>query len=994
VQSTTTNKSDTGPATFREKWLNHRRFRFWVILLLLLYTVCGFFLLPAVTSKLVVSTLGDTLGREATLEKVRFNPFTLTLRASGFSLLDNDGTKLTGFEELLADFQLSSLINRAWTFKVIQLDNAYLYFERYAADDTRLSRLMADARSSAKPRDDKPSADSGLPRIRINELTLNEGRIDVLDGVPSSPVSMAIGPVNISVQGLTSLPDQYGQQSVSIQLPGDTRLSWQGNIGLAPFDSEGELAIENSDLHHTISYLQAVLPLESIAARMSVKTHYRVRTSEDGAFSLELVDLQAEVKNLAMSGLNPTTEFFTMPSLIVSGGSLKYPENEVRISSVRATTPGLSAWLDREGKLSLLALRLSRPTSSPSAGGDVEAGSKEPTAWKLGIDELVLQDGRANWSDNRFSPPGLVDVTNLQVRATNLSNQPGQVIPLELSGNLAQGGSFALGGDVVLLPEFTFSGQAQSTDIPLPLAQPYLQQSLNLVVENGTFGSDLEVAFSPGNLKVGGSTGVTSLHIKETIENENLIGWEQMDIDRFELDLYERTLQLSRVDIDRPFGRFKINPDRTTNLSGLSKAGTKQKTESTVPNPSPWSLVIGGIFIDDASLDFADRSLPLPFATKISGMDGTLTTISSTSTEPASIDLEGQVDEYGLARIEGTMSILDPIVHTDMEVEFRNLLLSNLSPYSAEFAGQKIDQGKLNLNLNYVIQDGKMQGGNKLVLSDLVLGDKVDNPEAPSLPLGLAVALLTDSEGVIDIDLPVEGDINNPEFRLGGVIWQAFSVLITKVVSAPFRLLGSLIGIDSEDLGQFQFLAGRSDLTAPEIEKISQLQQALQQRPELKVEISGPYEPGADSPELQFFSLREQVIARLGGTPDGPADANGMLAQNIRSILESLFSERFPEQPLANVKSEHTRPPLEDPQGKPELDELAYAIDLRDRLLASEVITRQDLENLANERAEAIRSAFMADGDFDASRVVIAAPVQVEKQDGEWVKTELGIAAE
>ena len=329
-----------------------------------------------------------------------------------------------------------------------------------------------------------------------------------------------------------------------------------------------------------------------------------------------------------------------------------------------------------------------------------------------------------------------------------------------------------------------------------------------------------------------------------------------------------------------------------------------------------------------------------------------------------------------------------------MTVEFRNLLMPQLSPYTVQFAGREIDEGKLDLDLRFAIDQAQLHGQNSIVLSDLVLGAKVDHPDAASLPLWLAVALLKDSNGVIDIDLPVEGNINDPEFQIGGVVWQAISGLITKIVSAPFRLLGGLIGLDSEDLGQFEFLAGRADLTPPEIEKIAQLEEALQQRPELVVEVSGVTNPEIDVPALKYIRLRDTARARLGEEGNGGDSEFVMLDAEIRNVIETLFVERFPDITLEAVKSGHTGPLADDPVGEPALDELAYAADLVDRLLASEVVGEQDLTQLAHARAEAIRTAFLATGQFDESRIVMAEPKQVESEDGEWVKLELGVVSD
>jgi hypothetical protein len=515
-----------------------------------------------------------------------------------------------------------------------------------------------------------------------------------------------------------------------------------------------------------------------------------------------------------------------------------------------------------------------------------------------------------------------------------------------------------------------------------------------LQLEKGDLNAELELKLEAGSdLLVEGALDIAGLQLTDTRDGSALLGWKTLEIDRFELAPEKPSLHLSQVVIDELYGRLAINDDRTTNLDGL-QTGTGPMESAPVNEEQSFELVIGGTGIRNGSVDFSDFSLPLPFATRISNLGGTLSTIATGSAEPAKIQLEGQVDEYGLARISGTINLLQPLLHTDTRVEFRNLQMSNLTPYTVQFAGREIDEGKLNLDLAYVITDGALAGENEVVMSDLVLGKKVESPDAANLPLGLAVALLTDSDGVINVNLPVAGNVNDPEFRIGGVIWKAFTGLITKIISAPFRLLGSLIGVDSDDLGQFQFLAGRSDLTPPELEKVTQLEKALAERPELAVEVSGVFDPAVDTGALKYIQLRNTVIQLLDRDGDDSDEDLMMLDEEIRQVLETLFTERFPDISLDSVKALHTTQAGDDPEAEPVLDQLAYAGDLRDRLLDSEPVTRDDLLALADSRAGTIRNAFLANGQFAEDRVIITGSKEVKSEDDEWIVTELGVAAD
>jgi hypothetical protein len=974
------------------EWLSPRRKRFWALVLLLLYTISGFFLVPMLVKSQFIATARDDLGREVTVERVRFNPYVLSLEIDGFALVDPDGVTMADFDRLFVNLQLSSLTRWAWTFREISLDGLDVLVERFATGDSRLSRLLADQAARAEPSEPDSEDAGGLPRLLIQDLALNGGRLRFSDHVPEDRVDLEFGPVTVSVQELNTLPDREGQQAVNIILPPGARIGWQGSLDLNPLHSEGTLTVEGSHLDQTIAYLKAMLPLSEMQATLSLQTRYRVDETPDGDLDIQLDDLQANLSDVAVSGLEPNTEFVAFPSLELTGGKLRYPENTAGISRIRLTDPKLEAWLDESGSPSLLQLLPPEPAAEETPHD--EPGDSD--TWRLAIDEFTITGGSVAFADRSTVPQGALDLQDFSLTLRDISTDDQAVFPISLASRLLPGGSIGFDGQLSLLTEFSASGTASASDISLALLQPWVQQQVNIQINEGALETSTDLELKPdGAIEASGHLAVTGLRVDDAVENQPLVGWTRLEIDRFEANTTRNRIGLSLVTFEQPFGRLVINKDLTTNLSGLlvpTDPATAEADDGAV-DAAPFAAIIGGIAVRDGAMDFSDLSLPLPFATKIHKLSGTISTVDTGSTEAANLRLEGQVDDYGLARIEGAMDLFDPLRSTDVTMEFRNLLMSNLSPYSIDFAGRAIDEGKLNLDLVYRIQDGQMQGQNAIIMSDLVLGEEVASENAVSLPLGLAVALLTDSNGVIDIDLPVEGDVTDPEFRIGGVIWKAVAGLITKVVSAPFRLLGSLIGIESEDFGQFQFLAGRADLTPPELEKIVQLRQALLQRPELAIEVGAVFDPEIDVPALQYQQLRSVVLEQLGADYANPDEEFQMLNEGIRAVFESLFIERFPDLPLESVKAKHRAPPEDDPDGDPVLDQLAYAADLRDQLLEAEPVGQPELENLANTRARAVRDAFLASGDFDEARIAIGAPVAVQSEDPEWVVMELGVAA-
>ena len=1030
-QDLSATQSKWRPNQIAVQWLNPGTPRFWLVLLVLLYTLAGFFLMPYLVKKGIVDFIQEKLGREIRIDSVEFNPYVLSLTITGLSVDDTDGIKLAGIGEFFVNFQLSSVFYRAWTFDEIRLDGLYFYLHRIDAENSRLGHLIDDLTSPQTAPEPTDESD-GLPRLLVRDLRLR-GAVDIRDDVPAPPVNLQLNPIDIAVTELNTLPDKTGRQAVSIQLPDGLMLRWEGSLDLAPFESAGQLVLDKAQLAHGLPYVQATLPLDSLAATLSSRFDYRVFSGEDGVMEVEIDNLDLKLDDVSLTGLSPRTEFLALEALNLKGGMLRYPGQSLRFQNLHIEGPRISAWLQPDGEINFADLAPAPSAPSQAAPDDPET---EPTGndtedvrgnnntegkdavtvagkdqsenteakapqpgWSIGIDQISLAKGAVNFSDHRFEPPARLDLTDLNVELGQFNTGAGARMPLSLVGRLEERGQVTVDGAISLSPAPALALQVRATDLPLNMAQTHIQEYLRIVIERGSLNTDLTITL-PANeaLNIAGSLQVASLDVRDADHKNTLLAWEDLSLNRLELDMAANTLNISRLEFQKPYARFAVHEDLSTNVSGLwvkpadqpSRTATQPVVTQTPEAPSPLKVVIGGIHIDDASLDFSDLSLPLPFATQVHSLSGSVSTIASANNTPSKINLEGQVDKYGLARIDGDINLLDPLLDTEVSVEFRNLNLPSLSPYSGKFAGRKISDGKLGLDLNYRIDKGVLKASNDIVLSNLRLGEKIDSPNAVSLPLDLAIALLKDADGVIKANIPITGDVNDPRFALGGIIRDAIFGLITDVASAPFRFLGHILGVTTADLGHIQFLPGRADLTPPELEKIGQLEFALNQRPQLALKISGAYDPETDAPALQFIALRNQLSERQGERLN-PDNKTSLLASEYRDLLEALFTDQFPDTSLKSLKAIHTTAGAEDPK-TPGFDDLAYATELRDRLLAAQIVGELELKQLAQARAEAIRAAVLDSGTIEHARILPSQPRRVKSEGGEWVTLTLDVA--
>jgi hypothetical protein len=494
TEQTSGDSKNSALDVIKSHWLNYRRKRFWAIVFVLFYTLFGFFALPAIIKNTVVGMIHDDLGRVAQIGKVEVNPYVLSLKVQAFELDDKDETRLLAFDEFFVNFQLSSLFNWAWTFDEVRLTKPYLYFERHQSGESRLDQLLADYKTSnpAEVGNEEQDEDSGVTRLLIQNLTLAEGHVDVRDNVPVTVVETQLAPINITINELTTLPDRDGRQSVTIKLPDQASLSWSGGLTLAPLHSEGELVLEGLRLDPFVAYLQAMLPLQSMKVNVSSRLSYRVHLDAAGDLSVVIEDMEVDLDNLLLNGLSPATDFLQIPKISLRGGALKYPQQSVQISQIKIEQPDVSAWIEENGDLSLLGL-------IPDTGVSDDVDTPPSSApWTVGIDEFSVSGGRVSLSDHSIKPVANVTVTDLQIGVSQISYIDGMQMPVNLQGNLADGGAYTFNGNVGVLPGFELSGTATTAGIPLVLGQPYVQQFAHVLIKGGALDSEISVNLSAG----------------------------------------------------------------------------------------------------------------------------------------------------------------------------------------------------------------------------------------------------------------------------------------------------------------------------------------------------------------------------------------------------------------------------------------------------------------------------------------------------------------
>lgn len=992
---------------------------------LALYSLVGFVVVPWVAERILVSMSAERLSATTTVEDIRLNPFSLTLEVTGVDVIDADEKRLMSLGRLFVNLQANSLWQRMINLREVALEELHLSYRRYDETDSNVTRVLERWNATAAP-DPEPTVDEGsgeLPRMQIADLRLEDASFAVTDDVPEIPVFTTVDSLDLSLQNLSTLPDGNADQSLTVVMGNGSQIRWNGSLSLTPLHSEGSLELLGPYPELAYSYLREQLPVRLERGWFSSGFDYEMSMSDQGGVEVAVRGLDASLSDLELS--SPDGERVALLPLIgVENVELHWPASTVSVQGVVMDAFELHVARLEDGSVDVLNLLPPTPEDTAATQQPPAAATEPATPWQVEVGQVTLSSWMLHAIDMQPAEDVALDI-GINVSVSNISNQPDAAFDVSADLALSSGGQIGSDGSLTVLPGFAYTGEVGIEAIALPVLQPYIAEYANVSLDSGVISVVGNVTTNAEGSGFDGSLSLDTLAISDAVAQEALFGIGSLRIEEASVRAAsETTVNIGGILIDEPYARVEIEADSSTNLSrtiivqegvdAVGEAVDGQETEPAAETPAPLpAILVDRIQVNNGSADFADWSLPLPFSVHMQSLGGEVSTISTNSTVPARLSLEGQVDDYGLASISGQLRPLDFASLTEIDMSFRNLDIPSMSPYVIKFAGRRIDDGAMDVDLAYRISDSQLDGDNSLVLRDLELGERVPHPDAMDLPLGLAIALLKDRNGVIDLAVPVTGDLGNPQFSYGSVIRTALVNIITNIVTSPFRFLSNLVGGgEDEDLGLIDFRPGRSDLAPPEREKLAKLASALVERPGLLLTVAGVYDSAADTEALQAQFLDRRIEQRMNPAADTPltiddsqgdqraadsgaargdsaADAGGAeTAPQVprTQVLESLYGEAHPGDDeatqlfLEDLRLQHTR--------EEQFDELAYADALRTSLLPLEPVSEQDLRTLATARAGAVSEHLGSVDAALAARVTSAEPVAAELEDG-WIGLEL-----
>jgi uncharacterized protein involved in outer membrane biogenesis len=905
---------------------------------------------------------------------------------------DLAGAPVLGLPALRVAIGALDAIGRKADVKSVEIEGVEAHLARLKSGEINVLKLAPEL----PPSDSKAaSAQPAAPFVfTIGEIKLADGKVHIADDVPAKPYRVVLQNIAASVQGLSNAPDAKAAAKLGFETDAKGTFAYDGTVQLTPIRAEGKVDFTGFRLGAMYPYYEDALNLEVADGTLDVGTRFEAAL-DAGKLDARLSELAATIKSLQVHFPGDKIPLWRVPLLEVKDGTADLAKQSIVLGEVSGRDATGRIERDADGELHFARMLKTAPAGAAKTGGD---------AWQVLTKRARLERFAVNFEDRTTAPPVKVNVAGIDVTAEDMGTTRGVRGKAAIRATVNKTGRVSIAGPLTTNPVVgRMNIDVRTVDI-VPF-QPYVDQVLNLGINSGAVSTKGVLDFDlpqSGKPKVGyaGDVNVTDFASVDKPTSQDLLKWKSLFAGSIKSTLEPLQVVAGEVALSEFYSRLIVNPDGTFNLQGLRKkpgsepeaakpdagkpagdqaagkpaaekpaAGTEAKVaEVAMIAAMPPNISVGKITLQGGNINFSDFFVRPNYSANLTGVGGSVSAI--TPETPGEVELRGKVDNIAPVEITGKINPLARDLFLDIKANATDIELPPLSPYSVKYAGYGIERGKLSVKVKYLVENRKLTAENNVYLDQLTFGEKVESPTATKLPVLLAVALLKDRNGVIDINLPVGGSLDDPQFSVGGIVIQVIVNLIVKAVTAPFALLGSMFG-GGEELAYLEFAPGSAQLDAADETKLKSIAKALTERPGLKLDVGGRVDPAADREGLKRATVENQVKAqKVKETGKGaaaiPLDEIKVEPSEYPKYLTAAYKDASFPKPRNVIGIARDLP-------VPEMEAL---------MLTNAQATEEDLRQLANRRAQAAKDWLVAKGGVPADRVFLVAP----KLDTEGIK--------
>ncbi len=964
-----------------------------LLVFLVVLGIAGFFIAPPLVKPLIMKKMSAALHRKASIDKISINPYAVSITIKGFTLEDPGRPKpFVAFDELYVKADLtSSLFRRALILKKITLKNPYVGVSRKPDGSYNFSDLLPHDEAKAETKiqkEEKPFLFS------LNNIQIVNGGIDFQDA--PNKISHTVREMNVSVPFVSNIEyylADYVEPKFSARI-NDNKFELVGKTQpfLTSHATSFDVDIEDLDIPFYLNYIPAKMNCQLKSARLDTKMKVHFIVNKDKSPSLALSG-GITLRKIVLNDLQ-NNKILQLPSLNINMTSVEPLVPNIHLAQIALQSPELVIRRDKQGEVNLLNLTKKQTGKSAPKKEESTTSSNKKSDFKFKVDNVVLEKADIAFIDSQPSEQVNVHISPLSFKAVNISTEKGEPGKIELSGFLNKKSEIKAAGTLTLEP--------LDTDLQLDLKnshsrdfQSYFTGKVKIDVTRGAISTAGNFSLTKDKknemvIKYTGNLSVSNLATLDKAQSNDFLKWKKLSFNQIKFGYNPLFVHIDTIFLADLFSRIIINPDATINIQDIfsdkeaKDAQFKKPVKQEKKKPAkvqkdekqgPADIKIGKIIFNNGHIDFSDKNIKPNYSANMLNLTGSVTGLSSKEFSRADVALKGNLGYGSPIDITGKINPLGKDLYADIKVSFQDIELSPLTPYSNKFLGYPITKGKLNFNVSYLIDKIKLDSENKVLINQLTFGNKVESPNAIKAPVTLAVSLLTDRNGQINLDIPVSGSLDDPKFSIWPIVWQVIVNLITKAVTSPFALLSSLTG-GGEELSFIEFDYGSAAVTDDGQKKINMIDKALNERPNIKLDIEGYVDADKDKTELKRAEFNRQINAQKlkemlakGEQPVAFAQIK-LSAQEYDKYLKQAYRAASFSKPRNILGMQKDLPPTE----------------MEKLMMANIEITDSDLRQLAAKRAQSVRELILKSGDIAADRIFIVEPKTLVPEKKENIK--------
>ncbi|SFO01461.1 protein of unknown function [Formivibrio citricus] len=896
--------------------------------------------------------------------------------------LDFRGEPLLALPAVNVEMKDLEPLAQKFRFSHIGIDKPALHVARAASGELNWLSAFAGEKTAAKP---ATANATPLPLVEVGSLTLEEGRIEWKDAAVKPAHTERVEAISIQAKQLSTAAKASSPVSVSFKTGHGESFKTDLQLQPTPLTAEGRIELDNIQPGRHAPYLKPFFVGDIANGQIATRLNFRFSAEP---FALTVSEGQFGIENLAVRLAGEKQPALKLAALNASGIGLDLGKKQLELASLNAKGAEVFAVHNKDDSFNLVKLL------PPSKAAPAKSTAKE-APWRVKVAQLALENNALRLEDRRREKTPPLALSAIDLRAQNLDTVRGSQAQLTLSARSGKRGQIRIAGPFVPQP-FSAKWQLDINDFDAAFAQSYLAQYLNVQLASLLINAkgETQVATEPKmSVRYRGNMAVNNFLAIDRVNGANFLRWRTLALNGINAQSEPARLDLNEIALTDFYSRLILSKSGRLNLQDIlvqngqatsitsgetaSAPAAKPETASApakAREPLP-PIRIGKVKLAKGNINYTDNFIQPNFTANLTDMGGEITGLSSKADTRASVDLRGSVDRIAPVTVAGSLNPLAQPMFLDIKSAVKGYELTAASTYSAKYAGYGIEKGKLSMDVAYFIENNKLKAANQLFLDQLTLGDKVDSPDATKLPVKFALALLTDRRGQINLNLPIEGSLDDPQFRIGRIIWQVIGNLLEKAVTSPFSALGSLFGGKEESFSRVEFEPGRAALNAEASQSLAKLAQALNDRPALKLDMAGWIDPAADREGIRRNKLNAKIRARkLAQFTDK--------GQSSEQAERAITPEEYPKL-LAQVYGQEK---FAKPRNLVGLAKSLPPAEMEKLIMANTPVSDDELNALALRRATTVKDALKAAGLDDARLFILkpqlVPPADVLKKDG------------